>query len=135
MDSRAASVLYRNIGLEEWPCYNYYKQNVIPLERALLYEYVKTSLYEKQLSLGMLSLYVKPFNPVTNNLLHEKDIMEIRNNQQNRKETEKQEDITERKDTEENTITTELQEQKNQITQTQNKVEEWIRVYNKYKKI
>ena len=31
--------------------------------------------------------------------------------------------------------TTEVQEQKNQIIQTQNKVKEWIRVYDKYRKI
>ena len=72
-------MLYRNIGSEGWLYYNYHEQNVIPLERALLYEYVKTSLYEKQLSMGMLSPYAQPFNSVTNNLSHEKDIMKIRN--------------------------------------------------------
>ena len=52
--------------------------------------------------MGMLSPYAEPFNLVTNNLSHEKDTMEIRNNQQNRKETEKQEEIIEHKDIVEN---------------------------------
>ena len=68
MYGREASVLYRSIGSEGWPYCNYQEQNVIPLERALLYEYVKTSLYEKQLNMGMLSLYAQTFYPVTNNL-------------------------------------------------------------------
>ena len=72
------------------------------MERALLYKYVKTSLYKKQLTIGMLNLYAQPFYPVTNNLSSKKDTTEIRNYQQNRKESRKQEENTEHKDTVEN---------------------------------
>ena len=131
MYRREALVLYRNIGSEGWPCSNYQEQNIIPLERALLYKYVKTSLYKKQLNMGMLSLYAKPFYPVTNNLSSEKDTTEIRNDQQNRKESRKQEENTGHRDTVENYI-------KNNklinITNTTNKSEhikdKWIKVQN-----
>ena len=100
MYGREASVLYRSIGLEGWPYCNYQEQNVIPLERALLYEYVKTSLYEKQLTMGMLSPYAQTFYPVTNNLSSEKDTTEIRNDKLNTKETRKQDEKTVNKDIE-----------------------------------
>ena len=98
---REASVLYRSIGSEGWPYCYYQEQNVIPLERALLYEYVKTSLYEKQLNMGMLSPYAQTFYPVTNNLSSEKDTTEIRNDKINTEELRRQDKKTVKKEIEE----------------------------------
>ena len=83
MYGTATSFLYRTIGSEAWPHYYNQEQNIIPLERALLYEYVKTDVYEKQLRLGMLSPYAEPFNLETERLVHEKDKPEKVNNKQN----------------------------------------------------
>ena len=78
-----ASFLYRIIGSEGQPHYHDQEQNGIPLERALLFEYVKTNLYEKQLRLGMLSPYAEPYNPETERLVYEKDTTEKVNKTKN----------------------------------------------------
>ena len=46
------------------------------MEKALLFKYVKTDLYEKQLRLGMLSPYAEPYHPETERLVCEKDTTE-----------------------------------------------------------
>jgi len=56
------------------------------LERNLLYEYIKTDLYERQLKMGMLSPYAEPFYITTENLSRKIDTIEKIN-----KETEKTE--------------------------------------------
>ena len=78
MYGTAALVLYRNIGSEGWLCQLYQDQNIYTLEWNLLYEYVKTDLYERQLKIGMLSLYTEHFYPLT-----EKNIVQRRHNRKN----------------------------------------------------
>ena len=68
-----ALFLYRTIGSEGWSRQLYQNQQFNTLEQYLLYEYIKTDLYERQLKLGMLSPYADPFYPPTNNILREKD--------------------------------------------------------------
>ena len=46
------------------------------LEQYLLYEYVKTDLYERQLKMRMLSLYAEPFYTIIEKLSHEIDTTE-----------------------------------------------------------
>ena len=47
MYGTAASVLYRNLELDGWPCQYYQGQDTYALERYLLLEYIKTDFYEK----------------------------------------------------------------------------------------
>ena len=64
MYSTLVSVLYRNLDSKEW-LHHYYHKDLYTLERLLIYEYAKTSLYEKQKLLGMLSPYAEPYHHVT----------------------------------------------------------------------
>ena len=43
------------------------------MERYLIYEYAKTSLYEWQINLGMLSPHAEPFYPETEKIPCERD--------------------------------------------------------------
>ena len=63
MCGTAASVLYRNLGSDGWPRQYYRDQDICTLERYLIYEYAKMSLYEWQINLGMLSPYAELFYP------------------------------------------------------------------------
>ena len=72
----------------------------ITLEQYLLYEYVKTDLYKRQLRLGMLSPYAEPFYPVTEKNSREVDTKEKTNGTKNKKELKKQSEVTEIKDIE-----------------------------------
>ena len=74
MYGTAASVLYRNLGPDGWPCHYYRDQNICTLERYLVYEYAKTTLYERQLKLGMLSPYAEPYKLETEKISRETEI-------------------------------------------------------------
>jgi len=100
MNSIAASFLYRTIGPEEWSRHQYQDQKTITLEQYLLYEYVKTDLYERQLRLGMLSQYAEPYYPVTERYLHEADTIEKTNDTKDNKESKRQSEFAETKDNE-----------------------------------
>ena len=76
MYGTVALFLYRTIGSEGWSSQLYQEQTIYTLERKLLYEYVKTDLYERQLKMGMLSLYAEPFYITTENLSREMDTTE-----------------------------------------------------------
>ena len=65
MCGTAASVLYRNLGSDGWPRQYYRDQDICTLERYLIYEYAKTSLYEWQINLGILRSHAEPFYPGT----------------------------------------------------------------------
>ena len=86
MYGTVASFLYRTIGSEGWSRYHYQDQKIIILEQYLLYEYVKTDLYEWQLRLGMLSPYAEPFYSVTEKNSCEVDTKEKTNGTKNKKE-------------------------------------------------
>ena len=60
------------------------------LERNLLYEYVKTDLYERQLKMGMLSPYAEPFYITTENLSRKIDTIEKINKETEKTESKKQ---------------------------------------------
>ena len=87
MNGIAALFLYRTIGSEGWLHHQYQDQKTITLEQYLLYEYVKTDLYEWQLRLGMLSPYAEPYYPVTERYSHEADTIEKINNTKDKKES------------------------------------------------
>ena len=58
MNEAAAPMLYRNSGSTGW-LHNYQNQDLYTFERHFIYEFAKTSLYEWQKQLGMLSPYVE----------------------------------------------------------------------------
>ena len=76
MYGKTASVLYRTIGSDRWSRLLHQNQQFNTLEQYLLYKYIKTDLYERQLKLGILSPYADPYDLPTDNVLHEKDQME-----------------------------------------------------------
>ena len=53
-------MLYRNSGPKGWPT-NYQNQDLYTFERHFIYEFAKTSLYEWQKQLGMLSPYAEVY--------------------------------------------------------------------------
>jgi len=53
-------MLYRNSGSTGWP-HNYPNQDLYTFERHFIYEFAKTSLYEWQKQLGMLSPYAEVY--------------------------------------------------------------------------
>ena len=59
-------MLYRNSGSTGWP-HNYPNQDLYTFERHFIYEFAKTSLYEWQKQLGMLSLYAEVYYLPTDN--------------------------------------------------------------------
>ena len=99
MYGTVASVLYRSIGSEGWLCQLHKDQNIHTLEWCLLYEYVKTDLYERQLKLGMLSPYAESFYPLTEKVLCEVDTTEKTNEEIDKKESGKQIETIKQKDT------------------------------------
>ena len=97
MYGTVASDLYRNIGSEGWLRQLYQDQNIHTLEKYLLYEYVKTDIYERQLKLGMLSPYVESFYPLTEKVSREVDTMEKTNKETEKKEKRNRQKIQNRK--------------------------------------
>ena len=99
MYSTAVLVLYRNLGSEGWLRHHSQKQDVIPLERLLLFEYVKADLYERQLKLGMLSPHATLYYPTIDNLSRETHTMEKGKDEQSTNESSIQKGQTKNKDT------------------------------------
>ena len=99
MYGTSALYLYRTIGSEGWSHQFYQEQQLIPLERYLLYEYIKTDLYKRQLKLGMLSLYAEPFNLAMEKYSREEDTTDRMNNSEHKTESTKNLNNTETKDT------------------------------------
>ena len=67
----AASILYRNPGLEGW-LHHYQTQDLYTFERHFIYEFAKMSLYEWQKQLGMLNLLAEVYYPPTDVFAREK---------------------------------------------------------------
>ena len=99
MYGTAESYLYRTIEAEERLHYLYQEQQSILLERYLLYEYIKTDLYKRQLKLGILSPYAEPFNLATEKYSREEDTTERLNDIEDKTELTKNLNNTETKDT------------------------------------
>ena len=100
MYGTAASFLYKTLGSEGQSRYYYQDQKTITIEQYLLYEYVKTDLYEWQLRLGMLSPYAEPYYPITERYSHEADTIEKTNDTKDKKESKRHSEFEETKDIE-----------------------------------
>ena len=79
MHGTAASVLYQNLVSECQPSHDQY-QDLYTFEWQFIYEYAKTSLYEWQKDLGMLSPHAEIYYPPTKNLSRKQNTMEKVNN-------------------------------------------------------
>ena len=77
MNKTAAPMLYRNSGPKGWPT-NYQNQDLYTFERHFIYEFAKTSLYEWQKQLGMLSPYAEVFYLPTDKSTREQNTNETK---------------------------------------------------------